>query len=164
MNFKTFWRNKEKSPDNKSDIVNQLDSFKYKTSIETRFMDFDMMGHVNNSVYFTYLEIARTKYWKHAISWDWKKTGIVIANAVLDYVTPVFLEDKIIIYVRTSRIGKSSFDLEYLIVKLVAGNEVICSKGKTVCVTFDYDSKSPTSIPATERAQMIAFEQLTETL
>ncbi|MET3113482.1 acyl-CoA thioester hydrolase [Pedobacter sp. CG_S7] len=164
MNFKTFWRNKEKQSDKKAVIVNQLDSFKYKTAIETRFMDFDMMGHVNNSVYFTYLEIARTKYWKHAINWDWKKTGIVIANATLDYVTPVFLEDKIIIYVRTSRIGKSSFDLDYLIVKLVSGKEIICSKGKTVCVTFDYTSKTATSIPATERAQMIAFEQLSDQL
>jgi acyl-CoA thioester hydrolase len=47
MIFKTLWRNKSKSTDRKADIINQLDSFKYKTSIETRFADFDMMGHVN---------------------------------------------------------------------------------------------------------------------
>lgn len=162
MNFKTFWRTKTKQQDKKADIINPFDSYKYKTTVDTRFADFDMMGHANNSVYFTYLEIARTKYWHHAINWDWKKTGVVIAKASLDYVAPIFLEDKIIVYVRTSRIGSTSFDLEYLIVKTVSGQEVVCSKGKTVCVAFDYATKHSTPIPETERNKMIAFEQLKE--
>jgi acyl-CoA thioester hydrolase len=162
MIFKTFWRKKEKQVDKKADIINQFDSFKYKTSLETRFVDFDMMGHLNNSIYFTYLEIARTKYWHHAINWDWKKTGVVIAKASVDYITPIFLQDKVIVYVRTSRIGRSSFDLEYLIVKLESGKEVLCSKGKTVCVAYDHSAKNVTTIPTTEREKMIAFEQLTE--
>ena len=162
MIFKTLWRKKPTSTDKKADVINHFDSFKYKTIIDTRFVDFDMMGHANNSIYFTYLEVARTKYWHHAINWDWKKTGVVIARASLDYLTPIFLEDKIHVYVRTSRIGRSSFDLEYMIVKMVAGKEVICSKGKTVCVAFDYASKTPRDIPATEREKMMAFEQLTE--
>ncbi|WP_432710605.1 acyl-CoA thioesterase [Pedobacter sp.] len=160
MIFKTFWRTKTKPQDKKAEIINPFDSYKYKTTVETRFADFDMMGHANNSVYFTYLEIARTKYWHHAINWDWKKTGVVIASASLDYITPIFLEDKVIVYVRTSRIGNSSFDLEYLIVKTVGGQEVVCSKGKTVCVAFNYAGKHATSIPETERNKMIAFEQL----
>lgn len=164
MIFKTFWRKKEKHTDKKAEVINHFDHYKYKTTIETRFADFDMMGHANNSVYFTYLEIARTKYWHHAIKWDWKKTGVIIARAALDYIAPIFLEDKLIIYVRTSRIGKTSFDLEYLIVKLVDGKEVICSKGKTVCVAFDYAAKAAADIPVREREKMMAFEQLTETV
>lgn len=160
MNFKTFWRNKSKTQDKKADIINHLDSFKYKTEIETRFADFDMFGHVNNAVYFTYLEVARSKYWNVAIKWDWKKTGVVIAKASLDYVVPILIDDKISMYVRTSRIGNSSFDLEYLLVKHEHGKEVVCSKGKTVCVAFDYDTKAAAPIPEHERARMISFEQL----
>lgn len=160
MIFKTFWRNKSNQPDKKTEDVTLLDSFKYKTNIETRFADFDMMGHVNNAVYFTYMEIARTKYWSHAVKWDWKKTGVIIAQASLEYKLPVFLEDKISIYVRTSRMGNSSFDLEYLIVKMKDGKEVVCSKGKTVCVAFDYQSKSSTLIPQDEKNKMLLFEQL----
>lgn len=160
MIFKTFWRTKPKQQDKKTDIITTLDSFKYKTEIETRFSDFDMMGHVNNAMYFTYMEIARARYWNKAIKWDWKKTGVVIAKANLDYITPVFLEDKISMYVRTSRIGTSSFDLEYLLVKTVHGKEVICSKGKTVCVAFDYQHKKASPIPQDEKERMITFEQL----
>lgn len=160
MIFKTFWRKNSKQADKTTDIINQLDSFKYKTDIETRFADFDMMGHVNNALYFTYMEIARSRYWAQAIQWDWKKTGVVIAQATLDYVKPVFIEDKISMYVRTSRIGKRSFDLEYLLIKMKNGKEIICSKGKTVCVAFDYNIKASAPIPEPERNKMIIFEQL----
>jgi len=160
MIFKTLWRNKTKIEDKKSDYTVLLDSFKYKTTIETRFADFDMLGHVNNAVYFTYMEIARTKYWSQAVHWDWKNTGVIIAKASVDYIAPILPEDKISIYVRTSRIGKSSFDLEYLIVKIKNGEEVVCSKGKTVCVAFDYINNVSTSIPQNERNKMVVFEQL----
>ena len=160
MIFKTFWRNKTKDTDKKTDIINQFDSFLFKTTIETRFADFDMMGHVNNAVYFTYMEIARTKYWVNAIKWDWKRTGVIIAKASLDYIKPILIDDKIHMYVRTSRIGKSSFDLEYLLVKIENGQEIVCSKGKTVCVAFDYQSKTSTAIPESEKNKMLIFEQL----
>lgn len=160
MFFKSFWRKKEKSTDKKSVLISNTDSFKYKTVIEMRFADLDMMGHVNNAIYFTYMEIGRTKYWKHAINWDWKTTGVVIGQASIDYIAPIFLGDKVNMYVRTSRIGNTSFDLEYLIVKDKNGKEVICSRGKTVCVAYDYASKKPSAIPEKEREKMVRFEQL----
>lgn len=160
MIFKTIWHKKPKQQDKTTESINQLDSFKYKTSLETRFADFDMMGHVNNAVYFTYMEIARGKYWKQAIQWDWQKTGVVIANASLDYLRPILVDDKISMYVRTSRIGKTSFDLEYLLVKLKDGDEIICNRGKTVCVAFDYTTRTSTPIPEHERNKMLIFEQL----
>ena len=39
-----------------------MEGFKHKTSIQLRFKDVDMMGHVNNANHFTYLELARVKY------------------------------------------------------------------------------------------------------
>jgi acyl-CoA thioester hydrolase len=143
-------------------ILNDIDSYKYKTTIETRFADFDMMGHVNNAVYFSYMEVARVKYWKQAINWNWGKTGVVVGKASIKYILPIFLEDKVQMYVRTSRIGSSSFDLEYLIVKLQNGKELICSEGMTTCIAFDYSLKKATPIPEQERSKMMAFEQLQE--
>jgi acyl-CoA thioester hydrolase len=143
-------------------ILNDIDSYKYKTTIETRFADFDMMGHVNNAVYFSYMEVARVKYWKQAINWNWRKTGVVVGKASIKYILPIFLEDKVQMYVRTSRIGSSSFDLEYLIVKLQNGKELICSEGMTTCIAFDYSLKKATPIPEQERSKMMAFEQLQE--
>jgi acyl-CoA thioester hydrolase len=160
MYSKTLCRDEPAAVDNMTVEINDADLFKYKTTIETRFGDFDLMGHVNNAVYFSYMEIGRVKYWKQAIRWDWKKTGVVIGNASIKYIVPIHLDDTIQMYVRTSRIGNSSFDLQYLIVKVKHGKETVCSKGTTTCVAFDYALKKATPIPAQERAKMIAFEQL----
>ncbi len=138
----------------------KIDDFKYKTRLEIRFQDFDIMGHVNNAVYLTYFEIGRTNYWKQAINWNWEKTGIVIGSATIEYILPIFLNEAASIYIRTSRIGTKSFDLEYIIVKTKENKEVICSKGTTVCVAFDYEQKKAIPIPAIERNKMIDFEQL----
>lgn len=161
MIFKTFWRKNKPKADRTADITAISNDFKFKTTVEIRFADLDMMGHVNNAIYFTYMEVSRAKYWDKAVHWDWIKTGVVIGKANIDYIKPILLDDKIHIYVRTSRIGNSSFDLEYLIVKEQLGKEILCSKGMTSCIAIDYATKRSTVIPATERNKMIAFEQLT---
>ena len=39
--------------------------FHFSTPIKIRFRDLDAFGHVNNAVYFTYMEVARTDYFTH---------------------------------------------------------------------------------------------------
>lgn len=160
MIFKAFWRKKVTTIERKLEIAPSIENFKYKTAIEIRFADLDMMGHVNNAIYFTYMEMSRAKYWAQAIGWDWTKTGVVVAKASINYLKPIYLGDSISMYIRTSRIGASSFDLEYLLVKKQFGKEVLCSIGSTVCVAYNYESKSPIAIPQKERNKIIAFEQL----
>lgn len=157
--FKSFWRENNNQPVKMAE-TNPIQPFKYKTKIDLRFNDFDLLGHVNNATYLTYFEIGRTKYWQQAINWNWKKTGIIIGSASIEYKQPIFPEDTIYIYIRTSRIGIKSFDLEYLIVKEINNKEIICSTGKTSCIAFDYTSNKSVSIPEIERSKMIDFEQL----
>ncbi len=160
MILKTLWHNFTKKEDKKSQHIEISSPFKYKAELEMRFMDLDAMGHVNNAVYFTYMEIGRTKYWQQAIRWDWKKTAIVIRTASIEYFKPILLGDKISIYIRTSRIGNTSFDLEYEIIKTTHDSEITCSKGKTTCVVIDHETSKPAVIPERERMKMIEFEQL----
>lgn len=128
--------------------------FKYKTLIPIRFADIDAFGHVNNAIYLTYFEIARSSYWEEVIEWNWESAGIIIRRSVVDYLKPIILTDEIYAYVRTSRIGTSSFDLDYIIVKMVDGKEDICTTGQTICVTFDYKSNKSVPIPARQRLKM----------
>jgi len=45
-------------------------------------------------------------------------------------------------------------------VKIKGAEEVICSKGKTVCIAVDYATGKPTPIPEEEKQKMLGFEQL----
>ncbi|MDB5014417.1 MAG: thioesterase [Daejeonella sp.] len=142
------------------DDIKTLKSFNFKTSIPIRFADMDMFGHANNAVYLTYFEIARTAYWKEVINWDWDEIGIIIANAEVSYLQPIKLNDEIRAYVKTSYIGKSSFTLNYALVRVTSGEEELCTSGKTTCVTFDYKSNKPAPIPEESREKMEMFEGL----
>ena len=134
-------------------------NFKYETSIQIRFSDMDAFGHVNNAVYLTYFEIARGNYWRQIIEWDWNLMGIILGRSEIDYRKPITLDDEIKCYVRTSRVGNSSFDVEYILVKIVDGKEDVCTTGKTVCISYDYKAGKSCPIPAEQRKKMIGYDE-----
>jgi len=131
-----------------------MKGYHFKTQIPLRFADIDALGHVNNAIYLTYFEIARSAYWAEIVEWDWKSLGIIIRRSVVDYLKPILLSDNVYAYVRTSKIGNSSFEMEYVLVTNVNGNEEICTTGQTLCVCFDYELQKPALIPEKQRLMM----------
>lgn len=131
-----------------------IQDFKYRTRIPMRFADIDAFGHVNNAIYLTYFEIARTSYWDEIIEWDWNDLGIILRSSSVEYLKPIVLTDEVYAYVRTSRIGNSSFDLDYVLVILKNGHEEICTIGQTICVSYDYNKKQVVAIPEKQRKKM----------
>lgn len=143
------------------DTLEIIKQYKYKTEIPIRFSDMDMFGHANNAVYLTYFEQARSNYWNDIINWDWKATGIIVAKAQVDYVKPIVLNEKIFAYVKTSRLGNSSWDIEYVLVcEKEDGSEGIRTMGKTVQVAIDYSTNKPTPIPKKERDLMKQYDNI----
>ena len=140
--------------------MNNLNDFHYKTTLQIRFADIDAFGHVNNAVYLTYFEIARSSYWTEVVQWDWETMGIIIGRAEINFIKPINLNDQVLAYVRTSRIGNSSFDLEYVLVKVNNGVEEVCTTGSTVCIAFDYSQNQSSAIPEAQKLKMITFEAL----
>lgn len=137
-----------------------IEGYHYKTAIPIRFADIDAFGHVNNATYLTYFEIARSIYWKEIINWDWNSAGIIIRKSQIEYLKPIRLNDEIYAYVRTCKIGNSSFDVEYILVKKVNGKEEICTTGLTSCVSYDYNLNKPVPIPLYQKNKMKAFEAI----
>jgi acyl-CoA thioester hydrolase len=133
--------------------------YKYKTPIPTRFSDLDAYGHANNAVYLTYFEIGRTNYWRDVVKWDWNHNGIILARSEVNYLKPIKRNDEIACYVRTTRIGNSSFDVMHVLVKLTDEGEEICTTGKTVCISYDYNIHKSVKIPAEQRARMISYDE-----
>jgi acyl-CoA thioester hydrolase len=136
-----------------------LNDFKYKTPIPIRFSDIDLFGHANNALFLTYFEQARSNYWNEIIHWDWNARGIILAKAEVEFINPIVLTDQIFAYVRTSRIGNSSWDIEYVLVAEKEGKQTIKAKGKTIQVCFDYQNNCSAPIPEKEKQAMINFEQ-----
>ena len=136
-----------------------LADYKFRTPVAIRFSDIDAYGHANNAVYLTYFETARSDYWREVVKWDWNNNGIILAKSEVNYLKPITRHDQIACYVRTTRIGNSSFDVMHVIVKLTEDGEDICTTGKTVCISYDYSVGKSVKIPAEQRARMIEYDE-----
>ena len=57
-------------------------TFKHSMPVQIRFSDVDQFGHVNNSVYFSLYDLAKTTYVKAVLAgrMKWNDVGIVVAN------------------------------------------------------------------------------------
>ncbi|MFM2317098.1 MAG: hypothetical protein RLZZ155_1430 [Bacteroidota bacterium] len=126
----------------------------YEASVEIRFADIDAMGHVNNAVYFSYFEQARMAYFKDRVAriWNWNEDGVIVARNEIDYVYPVFLNDRMIIRLWVEHVGSKSFTVCYRVMV----EERLCATGKSVLVCFNHKNKATQMLPEAWRSVFLA--------
>ena len=58
--------------------------FHHSQPLQIRFNDVDLLGHVNNSIYFAFYDLGKSRYFEavKAQNIDWKKADVVIANVM----------------------------------------------------------------------------------
>src|SRR6185369_7892187 len=115
----------------------------------------DSMGHVNNAVYFTYCEIARNAYWTKLFgSRRLRQANFIIARAELDYRSQANEEDSLLVGIRVSSIGNTSFEFRYAI--LEAATRRLIAEGASVQVTFDYKANQKVPMPDAVKDRILA--------
>ncbi|HEX9080370.1 MAG TPA: thioesterase family protein [Desulfuromonadaceae bacterium] len=127
----------------------------YDVPIEMRFSDLDIYGHVNNVVYFDYLETARVRLFSapfHELTA--KGVFLLVARAECDYKLPILFDDTVVVSASLSRVGGSSFDISYRIHD-GAGKTFATARTVMVC----YDNRNKTTIPVPGSIRGMAEEQ-----
>lgn len=116
------------------------------------FRDVDAFGHVNNAVYFTYFEWARTQLWFELTGGSAPTDiGFIVARAECDFKLQIEMEP-IDIRVRIGEMRNSSFDTHYEIRK--RNGDGLAATGKVVVVLYDWKRQSSTPIPDALRQQV----------
>jgi acyl-CoA thioester hydrolase len=115
---------------------------KFSHHPEIRFRDIDVLGHVNNAVYLSYLEQTRILYLSNLGLRGAKPSTILVANEI-DYLRPVHLEDRLEVKMRCEKIGGKSLVFVYEL--SVAHNLV--AKAKSTHVWFDAAKNSTEIVP-----------------
>jgi acyl-CoA thioester hydrolase len=119
---------------------------RFTTGIQMRFRDLDAMGHVNNAVYLSYCELARTQFYlKHAFKRSLHDIDFILARVEMDYVSAAEWGDQVEVSVWPSKIGESSFTLSYEL-RDKRSNRLL-AKSSSVLVSYDYDKKQAKPIP-----------------
>ncbi len=116
------------------------------------FRDLDAIGHVNNAVYFTYFEIARTYLWFDLMGGGGPfDITFIVARAECDFRQQLGMEP-IEIRVRIGEMRTTSLDFLSEIRKSDGG--AIAAVGRVVVVLFDWKSQSKVAIDDTFRSKV----------
>ncbi len=138
--------------------------FKHITPIQLRFNDFDALGHVNNSVYFSFFDLGKTSYFNEVMPnmSASKEVGVVIGHIEVSFLLSVYPGENVAVETAVVEVGNKSFKLLQQLIDLDT-NEVKCVC-RTVMVCFDATTKTTRPISEEWRKAMAGFESNPELL
>lgn len=125
--------------------------------LRPRFRDTDAMGHVNNAVYVTYLEIARQIYWERAYQQsDYGRVPFILAHVTIDFRSEALVSEVLEIGISCEWIGEKSFSFVYRVWE--KRSERVVVEARTIQVCYDYAAKRSLPMPEALRARLEEVE------
>jgi len=120
----------------------------YEMVIPIRWGDMDAMGHVNNTVYFRYLEIIRVQ-WLHEVGGapDPAGQGPVIVNAFCNFLRQLEYPGDILAKHYVANLGRTSFDT-FITLERTDQPGVIYAEGGATTVWVDFPLGKSMPVPA----------------
>ena len=135
-----------------------MERFRHVTPISVRFRDIDAMGHVNNAVFFTYLETARVEYIRDVVlqtkSRNLPEAGVILAEISCQFKIPIFYGQAVEVGTRVAEMRNSSI----LIDQHIEADGQLAATARAVVVHYDYQTGKSVRIPDDMRARVEAFE------
>ena len=132
--------------------------FKHIVPLQIRFKDIDALGHLNNSVYFSFYDLGKASYFEtvKGKEIDWKDADIVIANIHADFFSPVFFKDSIVVQTTVAEIGNKSMRVLQQIINIQT--KEIKAECSTIMVGFDVKLSAAKEISETWRKCTSQYE------
>jgi acyl-CoA thioester hydrolase len=126
-------------------------SFPISTQVKVYFSDCDMMGHLNNARFFTFMEQARLEYAKNFSEIDFRNLksdpvlSFILAEISCNFKSPAYLDETLIVKIRASDLKRSSFVFEYELSE--EKTKRLVALGRSVQVFFNYQQQKSVEIP-----------------
>jgi acyl-CoA thioester hydrolase len=127
---------------------------RHLSELRVRFGDTDMLGHVNNASYFTYMEEARCDFLQAVGMTD---IPLILASAKVDFRAQTYYPDVLEVETWVTRIGNTSFDVANRMRR--QGTDTVVFEGVAVVVYFDYEAQKPAPVPGEFRQVLEAYHE-----
>ncbi|MBP5560776.1 MAG: acyl-CoA thioesterase [Muribaculaceae bacterium] len=132
--------------------------FRCTTPVQLRFSDLDTLGHVNNAVYFSLFDLAKSDYFnkvKGAMQ-DWTRVNVVLANIHCDFLSQVLFDERVVVKTQTLTLGDKSFTLLLQLENEDTGEvKCVCTQ---IMVYLDPDTLRPARVSDEWRRDLSRFE------
>jgi acyl-CoA thioester hydrolase len=133
----------------------------FNITVNPRFGDMDILGHINNTVPVVWFELARNPFFKifdPQMRLTPESFSLIMAHTDYDYVLPLYFQHEVEIRSWISRIGNKSFTVYHEAWQ----QGRLCVKGNAVVVHYDFIAKVSTPIP--EDKKKLLAEHLLPTI
>jgi acyl-CoA thioester hydrolase len=119
----------------------------YEMQIPIRWGDMDAMRHVNNAVYFRYLETIRVE-WLHSLNAapNPRGEGPVIVNAFCNFIRQLQYPGTVLAKHYVANVGRSSFDT-YITLERTDDQGVVYANGGATVVWIDLEAQKSRPVP-----------------
>ncbi len=137
--------------------TNRKPPFKYSAVTRVGFSDTDAQGIVYYGRYLPYFDLARVEYHRHL-----KLLGLesehefVMRACTLEYLAPARFDDLIEVFIRISRIGRTSVSYECAAFRLE--DDTLMVTAHQALVLVDLDERRAAPVPDAYRKAVVAFE------
>ena len=127
----------------------------FEMSMPIRWGDMDAFGHVNNTVYFRYMEQVRISWFESIgmIGGADRGKGPVIVNASMEFLRQLHYPGDIVGRMTVGRPGRSSFDTGFEL-RRADDPGTLYARGAARCVWIDYGAGRSVPLPEALRARL----------
>lgn len=117
------------------------DIFTNRLPIQVRFSDVDVIGHVNNIIFFAYYDTGKAAFMTELLGRkiSWKEVDTVVANVDCAFIAPIFYGENIEVLTTCVDMHDKSFKLLQMLRNGDTGE--VKSVCETVMVSFDPDTQ-----------------------
>ena len=139
--------------------MSQLAQFPVIYEQKVAWGDLDAFGHVNNVMYYRYIESARIAYFDLLNVFD-QDVVTVVASSQCKYLKPVFYPDVLHIAARVEEVRNSAIRMHYILYS--TQQQAVVADGEAVIVFVDKLEMKKTSIPEHLRQAIFDLERSVE--
>ena len=135
-------------------VLSTRDDYRYLTTIDTRWMDNDAYGHVNNVVYYSFFDTAVNRWLIERGVLDIAQSAAVglVVETQCRYFAPLTFPDRVTAGLRIAHLGRSSVRYE---IGLFRNDDVhAAAAGHFVHVYVDRTTRQSVPISETVRTAM----------
>ena len=134
-----------------SDIAETRERYAHLSTIDTRWMDNDAYGHVNNVVYYSFFDTAVNRWLVERGVLDIATSPVIglVVETACRYAKPITFPDRVTAGIRVAHLGRSS--VRYEIGLFRNDDESAAATGHFVHVYVDRASRASTPIPPATR-------------
>lgn len=130
------------------------DDYRYFITIQTRWMDNDAYGHVNNAVYYSFFDTAVTRFLTDQNLIDNGEDGLIglVVGTQCQYLSSISFPDELTVGVSVASIGRTS--VRYNVAVFRANALSASAQGQFIHAYVDGKARRPAALPEDFRRKL----------